>query len=127
MVSNYSYLFIALGGAIGACLRHFLTQESIKLLGKGFPFGTLAINVLGSFALGCLYLWIEQEQREISESMRLFIGVGLLGALTTFSTFSHDTVMLMQNSDYIKALLNIFLNVSLSIVGVWLAVLLVKG
>lgn len=122
-----TYLFIALGGAIGACLRYFLTQESIKLLGKGFPFGTLVVNVLGSFALGCLYMWIEQEQREISDGLRLFITVGLLGALTTFSTFSYDTVMLLQHGDYIKALLNIFLNVSLCIFGVWLAVLLVKG
>ena len=123
----YSYLFIALGGAIGACLRYFLSQESIKLLGKGFPFGILAVNVFGSFALGCLYVWIEQEQREISESLRFFIGIGLLGALTTFSTFSYDTVMLLQHGDYIKAVLNIFLNVSLCLLGVWLAVLLVKG
>ena len=122
-----TYLFISLGAAIGACLRYFLTQQSIKLLGNGFPFGTLAVNVLGSFALGCLYMWIEQEHREISESLRLFVGVGLLGALTTFSTFSYDTVSLLHQSEYVKALLNVFLNVSLSIVGVWLAVLLVKG
>ncbi|OFA33341.1 chromosome condensation protein CrcB [Glaciecola punicea] len=122
-----TYLIIACGGAIGACLRYFLTQESIKLLGKGFPFGTLAVNVIGSFALGCLYMWIEQEQREISDSLRLFLGVGLLGALTTFSTFSYDTLLLLQQSEYIKALLNILLNVGLCIVGVWLAVLFVKG
>jgi CrcB protein len=122
-----TYFIIACGGAIGACLRYFLTQESIKLLGKGFPFGTLAVNVIGSFAIGCLYMWIEQEQREISQSLRLFIGVGLLGALTTFSTFSYETLLLMQQSEYIKAILNLFLNVGLCIIGVWLAVLLVKG
>ncbi|MFT6269078.1 MAG: CrcB protein [Alphaproteobacteria bacterium] len=122
-----TYLIIACGAAIGACLRYFLTQESIKLLGKGFPFGTLAVNVIGSFAIGCLYMWIEQEQREISDSLRLFLGVGLLGALTTFSTFSLDTLLLLQQSEYIKAVLNLFLNVGLCILGVWLAVLLVKG
>jgi CrcB protein len=118
---------IACGGAIGACLRFFLTQQSIKLLGIGFPFGTLAINVLGSFALGCLYVWIEQEQRELSQHLRLFIGVGLLGALTTFSTFSYDTLLLLQQSEYLKALLNLFLNVGLCIFGVWLAIIFVKG
>jgi CrcB protein len=122
-----TYLIIAFGGAIGACLRYFLTQESIKLLGKGFPFGTLAVNVLGSFALGCLYMWIEQEQREISQSVRLFLGVGLLGALTTFSTFSYETFLLFHQSEYIKALLNLFLNLGLCVFGVWLAVILVKG
>lgn len=121
------YFFIACGGAIGACLRYFLTQESIKLLGLGFPFGTLTVNVIGSFALGCFYMWIEQHQREISDSLRLFVGVGLLGALTTFSTFSHETLLLFQQSEYLKALLNLLLNVGLCMFGVWLAVLLVKG
>lgn len=122
-----TYLFIAMGGAIGACLRYFITQESIKLFGKGFPVGTLAVNIIGSFALGCLYMWIEQEQREISDSIRFFAGVGILGALTTFSTFSYETVMLLQDSDYLKALINVVLNIGLCIVGVWLAVILVKG
>lgn len=122
-----TYLIIACGGALGACLRHFLTQESIKLLGKGFPFGTLAVNVIGSFALGYLYMWIEQEHKEISDNLKLFIGVGLLGALTTFSTFSYETFVLVQQSEYIKAIVNLFLNVGLCIFGVWLAVLLVKG
>lgn len=123
----HTYFAIACGGAIGACLRYFLSHESIKLLGKGFPFGTLIVNVLGSFALGCLYVWIEQEHREISQALRLFVGVGLLGALTTFSTFSYETVLLLQHGEYIKSVLNVFLNVSLCLIGVWLAVLLVKG
>lgn len=127
MSSINTYLFIALGGATGACLRYFLTHQSVKLLGNGFPFGILAVNVIGSFSLGFLYMWIEQEQREISESIRFLVGIGLLGALTTFSTFSYDTVMLLQQSEYVKAILNIFLNVSLCIFGVWLAVILVKG
>lgn len=123
----HTYFIIACGGAIGASLRYLLTTQSIKLLGKGFPFGTLAVNVIGSFALGCLYIWIEQEQREISQSLRLFVGVGLLGALTTFSTFSYETLLLLQQGDFIKAILNLFLNVGLCLLGVWLAVLLVKG
>lgn len=121
-----SYLYIAMGGALGACLRYFLNQECIKLLGKGFPFGTLAVNVIGSFALGCLYVWLEQQQN-LSDNVRLFFGVGLLGALTTFSTFSYETLLLFQDGDFAKALLNILLNLSLCILGVWLAFLFFKG
>lgn len=120
------YAYIACGGALGACLRYFLTQESTKLLGKGFPFGTLVVNVLGSFALGCVYAWLSNQQ-DISDNFRLFVGVGLLGALTTFSTLSYDTFLLLQHGDLVKAGMNVLLNVSLCILGVWLAFLLVKG
>ena len=121
-----AYIYVALGGAIGACLRFFLQEQSTKLLGNGFPFGTLAVNVLGSFALGCLYAWM-QHQQDLSDNLRLFVGIGLLGALTTFSTFSYETLMLLQDGDFAKAGLNILVNVSLCIFGVWLAFLLVKG
>ncbi|MGB3727532.1 MAG: fluoride efflux transporter CrcB [Glaciecola sp.] len=121
-----AYVYIALGGAIGACLRHFLTLQSIKLLGKGFPFGTLAVNIIGAFAIGCLYAWINQQQG-LSDNLRLFFGVGVLGALTTFSTFSYDTLLLLQHGEIAKAALNVIINVSLCLLGVWLAYTLVKG
>lgn len=126
MSAHYTYLCIACGGAIGACMRYYLNSESIKLLGKGFPFGILAVNVLGSFALGLIYAYLEQQEN-VSEYFKLFVGVGLLGALTTFSTFSYETVVLFNQSEYLKALLNVFLNVSLCLLGVWLAFLFVKG
>lgn len=121
-----AYLYVACGGAIGACLRYFLTVETTKLLGKGFPFGTLMVNIIGSFALGCVYAWLTQQDA-LSNNLRLFVGVGLLGALTTFSTFSYDTFMLLQHGFILKAGLNILINVSVCILGVWLAFLLVKG
>ncbi|MFW8589631.1 fluoride efflux transporter CrcB [Glaciecola sp. 2405UD65-10] len=120
------YLYVAIGGAIGACLRYFLVIESTKLLGKGFPFGTLLVNVIGSFLLGCLYAWLNNFD-VLSNNLRLLLGVGLLGALTTFSTFSFDTFMLLQSGFILKAALNILINVSVCIFAVWLAFLLVKG
>lgn len=120
------YVYIGLGGAIGACLRYFLTQECTKLLGKGFPFGTLAVNVVGSFLLGYLYSWLS-AQTNVSDNLKVFVGVGLLGALTTFSTFSYDTFLLLQQGDGLKAVVNIFANVSVCLIGVYLAYLLVRG
>lgn len=126
MTTFISYIFIGCGGALGACLRYFLTQESTRIFGNSFPVGTLIVNVLGSFALGCMYAWLEQQQ-DLSDNLRLFVGVGLLGALTTFSTFSYDTFLLLQHSEYLKAVLNAAANLSLCLLGIWLAFLLVKG
>lgn len=126
MTSFYTYMLLALGGAFGACLRYYLTQESIKWFGKGFPFGILALNVVGSFLLGLLYTYCEQHE-SVSQNVKLFIGVGILGSLTTFSTFSYETLVLFNQSEYLKALLNVGLNVGLCLFGVWLAFLLVKG
>lgn len=122
----YMYLSVACGGALGACLRFYLSQLSIKHLGIGFPFGILIINVIGSFALGLVYAYFEQKEG-ISIYLKVFTGVGLLGALTTFSTFSYETVVLLQQTEYLKALLNILLNVGLCLFGVWLAFAIIKG
>ncbi|MFT4995442.1 MAG: CrcB protein [Paraglaciecola sp.] len=120
------YLYVAAGGAVGACLRFFLSQLTLQWFGKGFPFGTLLVNVIGSFFLGLLYAHIEQGQIEIV-LWRTTIGIGFLGALTTFSTFSVDTLMLMQQGLWMKGALNIILNLSCCIFAAWLGTQLVKG
>ena len=104
------YLYIALGGATGACLRFFISDTLLKLLGKGFPFATLTVNILGSFMLGFLYGLLEKELIVVNPTKSL-IGIGFLGALTTFSTFSMDTLLLLQQGHWLKATLNVFLNV----------------
>jgi CrcB protein len=120
------YLYVAVGGAAGACLRFFLSQLMLQWFGKGFPFGTLLVNVIGSFCLGLLYAHLEQGQVEIV-LWRTTIGIGFLGALTTFSTFSVDTLMLLQQGLWIKGALNILLNVVCCIFAAWLGTQLVKG
>ncbi|MFY8349507.1 fluoride efflux transporter CrcB [Pseudoalteromonas sp. SSM20] len=104
------YIYVAMGGATGACLRYFISESMIKLLGKGFPFATLTVNILGSLMLGVLYGLLEKELIVVNPAKSL-IGIGFLGALTTFSTFSLDTLLLLQQGQWLKATLNVFLNV----------------
>lgn len=120
------YCFIAAGGATGACLRYFVTTSVDSLFGKHMPFGTLTVNVVGSFALALLYGFIERQ--DLSESpYRALIGVGLLGAFTTFSTFSVETLTLLENGLWLKAAANVFLNVGACLIAGWLAIQLMKG
>ncbi|TPH12819.1 fluoride efflux transporter CrcB [Litorilituus lipolyticus] len=129
-ISNFTlYAFVALGGACGASLRFYISQLVLNWLGKGFPFATLLVNITGSFIMGVLYQLIEHEILDISVH-RTLIGIGFLGAFTTFSTFSLDTLLLLQQGEAVKAALNILLNVSLCIAaagfGLYLVTTLAK-
>ncbi|EMA7644888.1 fluoride efflux transporter CrcB [Vibrio parahaemolyticus] len=111
--------FIALGGAIGACSRYLVSEFCVLLFGRGFPYGTLTVNVVGSFIMGLLIAAFESEILA-TEPWRQVIGLGFLGAFTTFSTFSMDNVLLMQQGAFFKMGLNILLNVVLSISAAWI-------
>ncbi|EGR2190903.1 fluoride efflux transporter CrcB [Vibrio parahaemolyticus] len=111
--------FIALGGAIGACSRYLVSEFCVLLFGRGFPYGTLTVNVVGSFIMGLLIAAFENEILA-TEPWRQVIGLGFLGALTTFSTFSMDNLLLMQQGAFFKMGLNILLNVVLSISAAWI-------
>ncbi len=88
-------LYVALGGAVGASLRHLVNLASLRLMGPNFPWGTLTANVVGSFAMG---LFIEMLIRKLggSQELRLFVATGLLGGFTTFSAFSLDVAGLWE-------------------------------
>lgn len=117
-------LAIACGGAIGAVGRHFVAHQVALVMGAAFPFGTLLINVLGSFVMGLL---VETMALTWSPSMELrgFLVVGVLGAFTTFSTFSLDAALLYERGALGQACLYILGSVSLSVLGLffglWLA------
>lgn len=119
MNSAVTYLFIGLGGAFGACLRYFLSQLMLVWFGKSFPFGTLLVNVIGSLLIGLLYTLMTQGYFQLVP-WKTFLGIGFLGALTTFSTFSMDTFLLAQQGDWLKAGLNVVLNVGICLIAVWL-------
>ncbi len=118
------YLFVAIGGAGGACLRFFIAQLVLNSLGKGFPFATLIVNITGSLVMGVLYGLIEQGVIEVV-LYRTLIGIGFLGAFTTFSTFSLDTLLLLQQGEIMKAMLNVLLNVLLCVMAAGLGMFLV--
>lgn len=114
-------LWIGLAGAVGAVLRYFITQGVMNVLGRGFPFGTLIVNVLGSFLIGVLFVFL-WERSEGGELLRIVLVVGLLGSLTTFSAFSLDTWMFFQDGAYLKAAGNILGNVAICLAATWLGI-----
>ena len=101
---------MGLGGFFGALSRFLISGFVQKLLQTTFPVGTLTVNVLGSFLIGFLVLLFETL---IAPEWKAFFVTGFLGALTTFSTFSYETVVFIQEGLWIKALLNVLLNVLL--------------
>lgn len=110
-------LMVALGGAVGASLRYGVSLAMVALLGRSFPFATLTVNIIGSFVMGVLFTAIEHGIIG-DQQWRAFIGIGLLGAFTTFSTFSLDTLLLIQQQEWLKAVLNILFNVLICIIAV---------
>ena len=115
---------VASGGAIGATLRYLISLGVISLFGKGFPFATLSVNIIGSLIMGCIFQLIQQQTITASPWWPL-IGVGFLGALTTFSTFSMDNLLLLQQGELFKAMLNIVLNVVVCLLAAYVGTLLV--
>ncbi|MBT7951463.1 MAG: fluoride efflux transporter CrcB [Gammaproteobacteria bacterium] len=114
---------IAAGGAIGALLRFWMSNGIYALLGRAFPYGTLAVNALGSIIMGLLYV-LMLERMEISAEWRAALMIGLLGAFTTFSTFSIETMNLVEAGEISKAGLNMFLSVALCVTGCWLGMVM---
>lgn len=116
-------LAIAGGGAVGAILRFGASTQVYRLFGRNFPYGTLAVNILGSFLMGLLFILIV-ERGLLSAEWRSAIIVGFLGAFTTFSTFSIETLNLLESGELSRALLNIMFSVTLCLVATWIGLLI---
>ena len=106
--------YIALGSAIGGMLRYLLGGWIQRAAGHGFPLGTLVINVSGSLALGLLLRWASHPPT-LNPDLRAFLTVGLCGGFTTFSTFSAESITLMQDGQWGKAMTYVLLSVTLSL------------
>lgn len=115
-------LLIAAFGALGANARYWLDSAVAKRFSGDFPLGILVINVSGSFALGVLAASFARKSN-ITQDLQIALTVGFLGAFTTFSTFSLQTVKLIQAADYAAAALNVFGNLALGLTAAFLGLL----
>jgi CrcB protein len=120
-----NYLLVALGAGIGGGLRYFISDLTYKYLPVYFPFGTLAVNVIGSIILGILIFGLDEKEL-LNQNLKLLLGIGFCGGLTTFSTFSLETVNLMLDSEYLLMSVNILSNMLLTILGVYLGYLITR-
>ena len=110
-------IYIGIGGFIGSCLRYIISVNSLKLFGTQLPYGTLIVNVFGGILIG-LMMELSLTTDFISPNLRLLLITGLLGGLTTFSTFSYETVSLLSDGSYLLGIGNACLNLFLSFGGV---------
>jgi fluoride exporter len=99
-------LWVCLGSALGGGARYLLSEVALRLLGASFPYGTLAVNVLGSFLIG-LVMHVGLETTVISPAARLFLTTGVLGGFTTYSTFNYETLRLAADGDWPLAASNV--------------------
>jgi len=116
---------IGIGATVGATCRYYIGILSIQYLGKGMPYGTLISNIIGSFIAGILIVLV-LEKLYLSETYRLMLLVGLAGSLTTMSALSIESVEMLGVGDYSQALINILLNLGLSLLAASLGVMLAK-
>jgi fluoride exporter len=119
-----SQLFaVALGGSFGAAFRFLVSSGIYQWLGRGFPYGTLVVNIIGSFLLGLLTEALIEQRITFAHDYRHAILIGFIGAFTTFSTFSLETLYLIEQGSIGKALTNVAISVIVCILAVWLGLL----
>jgi fluoride exporter len=115
---------VALGGAIGSVARFACVTGAARLFGTGFPLGTLLVNVLGSFAMGLVFVWL--SERELLRHAPLLMA-GVLGGFTTFSAFSLDALKLWEAGAHGALLAYVLGSVILSVLALWAGVMMMRG
>jgi CrcB protein len=120
-----NYLLVIAGSAVGGAFRYWLSNAVYKFFPATFPYGTLAVNIIGSFILG-LIIFVLDEKELINSQLKIFLTIGFCGGFTTFSTFSLETFNLLRDSEYLFAALNIIFNLTVCIAGVFLAYIISK-
>jgi CrcB protein len=119
------YIAIAVGGSMGAVSRYWVSTTTYQWLGQGFPYGTLAVNLLGSLVMGFLSVLLV-HRFNVSDEFRIGLLGGFIGSFTTFSAFAMDTLQLGGNGAIVKAIIYVLLSVLLCILGAWAGLLTAK-
>jgi fluoride exporter len=115
-----AYMWVAIGSALGGVARHWCSVLAAQLFGLTFPWGTLFVNVLGSFIIGGFFALTEPEGRlDVSADAKLFVMVGLCGGYTTFSSFSLQTLGLIHDEKWLLAIGNVIGSVTFCMLAVW--------
>jgi CrcB protein len=122
-VSMLQFFSVGIGGFLGACLRFIISKKFSAY--DNFPFGTLISNAVAGLLIG-IFIGIEREYIDLPKQLKLLLVTGFLGGLSTFSTFSLETVIYIENGSFLKAGLNVFLNVAVSFLCVFLGLMLVR-
>lgn len=120
------YLIVFVGGGLGAALRHGVNLSAARLLGAGFPYGTLTVNVVGSLVMGMLAAWFALKG-DAAQPWRLFLATGVLGGFTTFSAFSLDVAVLYERGATGLAILYVLISVALSLAGLFAGLAIVRS
>ena len=120
-----AFLIVFLGGGIGAAIRHGINVTAARMLGTGFPYGTLFINVAGSLVMGLIAEYFALKSG-LPQRWRLFLTTGILGGFTTFSAFSLDTILLFERGQPGLALLNMAASLAFAVGGLYAGLALVR-
>ncbi|QOR01870.1 fluoride efflux transporter CrcB [Campylobacter sp. 2014D-0216] len=117
-------LAVGLGGFLGAIARMLTSNFFNKIIPHNFPYGTLMVNIIGSFLIGLFFSYA--NSKGINIHTKSFLSTGFMGAFTTFSTFSYENLLFLQSGDYLHFVLNVVLNIGLCLLAVWLGFLIFK-
>ncbi|MCC6947095.1 MAG: fluoride efflux transporter CrcB [Bradyrhizobiaceae bacterium] len=118
---------VFLGGGIGAALRHGVNLLSAYLFGLNFPWGTMIVNIVGSFLIGVLAAWFAFKDGSMAQHARLFLTTGILGGFTTFSAFSLDFALLFERGEVGQSVAYVAASVGLSLAAIFLGLFVVRS
>lgn len=119
-------VYIALFGALGCICRYLLSGVVYRIFGSGFPYGTLAVNLVGAFLIGVI-MEFSTRSALVSPTLRVAIAIGFLGGLTTFSTFSFETFRLIEEGALLIAFLNVLVSVAACLACTWMGIAVARA
>ena len=122
-----NYIIVFIGGGIGSILRYLVTTVTKNFTSISFPFGTLTVNIVGSFLMGIVTALLINKIIVNNESIRLLLAVGFLGGFTTFSSFSIETITLIEKHEIFYAIANVMTNVAFSLVAAYCGLTLIRN